>query len=46
MSAHQIYDNASLGSLIGYSDGTPKPPARFNKKLAGWQSCNGVARLV
>ena len=46
MSAHNVYDNAPLGSLIGYSDGTPKPPARFNKKLAAWQSRNGVARLV
>lgn len=46
MSAHNIYDNAPLGSLIRYSDGTPKPPARFNKKFARWQSRNGVARLV
>ena len=46
MSAHQVYDNAPLGSLIGYSDGTPKPPPRFTKKLAAWQSRNGVARLV
>lgn len=23
MSAHHIYDNAPLGSLIRYSDGTP-----------------------
>ena len=46
MSAHNVYDNASLGSLIRYSDGTPKPPARFNKKLAAWQSRNGVARLI
>ena len=46
MSAHHVYDNAPLGSPIGYSDGTPKPPARFNKKLAAWQGRNGVARLV
>lgn len=46
MSAHNVYDNAPLGSLIRYSDGTPKPPARFNKKLAAWQNRNGVARLV
>jgi hypothetical protein len=46
MSAHNVYDNAPLGSLIRYSDGAPKPPARFNKKLAAWQSRNGVARLV
>jgi hypothetical protein len=46
MSAHNVYDKAPLGSLIRYSDDTPKPPARFNKKLAAWQSRNGVARLV
>lgn len=46
MSAHHVYDNAPLGSLIRYSDGTPKPPARFTKKLAAWQNRNGVARLV
>ncbi|MBA3448356.1 MAG: hypothetical protein H0T56_12255 [Pseudaminobacter sp.] len=46
MSAHRIYDNAALGSLIWYSDGMPKPPARFTKKLAAWQRRNGVGRLV
>ncbi len=46
MSAHHIYDNAPLGSLVRYSDGTSKPPARFNKKLAAWQNRNGVARPV
>lgn len=46
MSAHLIYDNAPLGSLIRYFDGTQKPPARFMKKLAAWQSHNGVGRLV
>jgi hypothetical protein len=46
MSAHNVYDKAPLGSLIRYSDDAPKPPARFNKKLAAWQSRNGVARLV
>jgi hypothetical protein len=46
MSAHHVYDKAPLGSLIRYSDGTPTPPARFNKKLAAWQNRNGIARLV
>ena len=46
MSAHHIYDNAPLGSLVRYSDGMPKPPARFNRKLAAWQNRNGVARPV
>lgn len=35
-----------MGSLIRYSDGAPKPPARFTKKLAAWERRNGVGRLV
>lgn len=46
MSAHNVYDRAPLGSLIRYSDGAPKPPARFSKKLAAWERRNGVGRLV
>ena len=46
MSARHIYDNAPLGSFVRYSDGTPKPLVRLNKKLAAWQNRNGVARLV
>lgn len=46
MSAHLIYDNAPLGSLIRYFDGATKPPARFTKKLSAWQRRNGVGRLV
>ena len=46
MSAHTIYDWASLGSVIRYFDGTPKPPARIRKKLSAWESRNGTGRLV
>ena len=46
MSAQNIYDSAPLGALIRYSDGTPMPPARFNKKVAAWKRNNGVGRLV
>lgn len=45
MSAHNVFD-APLGSLVRYSDGTPKPPACFTKKLAAWERRNGVGRLV
>jgi hypothetical protein len=38
MSAHAIYDSASLGSVIRYFDSTPKPPARFTKKLVTWKA--------
>ncbi|MGX5805646.1 hypothetical protein ACWGS9_31145 [Bradyrhizobium sp. Arg314] len=46
MPAHLVYDRASLGSVIRYYDDTPKPPARFTKKLVAWESRNGVGRLV
>ena len=45
MSAHNVYD-APLGSLVRYFDNSPKPPARFTKKLAAWEARNGVGRLV
>ena len=46
MSANTIIDTAPLGALIRYTDGSPKPPARFTKKLAAWERSNGVGRLV
>ena len=46
MSAPTIIDTAPLGALIRYTDGSPKPPARFTKKLAAWERSNGVGRLV
>jgi hypothetical protein len=46
MSASTIIDSAPLGALIRYTDGAPKPPARFTKKLAAWERANGVGRLV
>ncbi|UPU01452.1 hypothetical protein J4G48_0048175 (plasmid) [Bradyrhizobium barranii subsp. apii] len=46
MSAHTIFNNAPIGSIIAWSDGTPQPPARFRKKLAAWQSSNSRGRLI
>ena len=46
MSAHIVYDSAPLGSVIRYSDGTPKPPTRFRTKLSAWESRNGTGRLI
>lgn len=46
MSAHTIYDCASLGSVVRYFDGAPKLPVRFRKKLAAWESRNSVGRLI
>jgi hypothetical protein len=46
MSAQHIFDHAPLGSLIRYSNKTPKPPARFVNKLWAWEHENGVGRLI
>jgi hypothetical protein len=46
MSAHTIFDNAPIGSIVAWSDGTPQPPTRFTKKLAAWQTNNSQGRLI
>lgn len=46
MSAQHIYDTAPLGSLIRYSNGEPRPPDRFSRKLKAWNNDNGMGRLV
>ena len=46
MSAQHIYVSAPLGSIVRYSDGTPRPPARFKRKLAAWENNNSGGRLV
>ena len=46
VSAQHIYTSAPLGSLIRYSNGKPRPPARFRRKLRAWEHENGVGRLV
>jgi len=46
MSAQHIYDSAPLGSLIRFSNGEPRPPARFTRKLRAWNEENGLGRLV
>lgn len=44
--ARAIYTEAALGSLIAFSDGTPRPPDRFRRKLRDWEDRNGRGRLV
>jgi hypothetical protein len=46
MSAKAIYDSAPLGARIRFSNGQPKPPARFVKKVRAWEQMNGVGRLI
>ncbi|MBX5192680.1 hypothetical protein HJB86_27970 [Rhizobium sp. NZLR3b] len=46
MSASLIYDLVPIGSIVAWSDGTTRPPARFKKKLAVWQTRNSKGRLI
>lgn len=46
MSASLIYDLAPIGSIVAWCDGTPRPPERFKKKLAAWQTRNSSGRLI
>ncbi|NKL23559.1 hypothetical protein [Rhizobium leguminosarum] len=46
MSASLIYDLAPIGSIVAWSDGNSRPPARFKKKLAAWQTRNSKGRLI
>jgi len=50
VSAQHIYTSAPLGSLIRYSNGKPRPPARFRRKLRAWEhenwTCNGFVPVT
>ncbi|UWU19555.1 hypothetical protein N2599_36595 (plasmid) [Rhizobium sullae] len=46
MSASLIFDLAPIGSLVSWSDGTPRPPESFRNKLAAWETRNSQGRLI
>lgn len=46
MSAQHIFDTAPLGAMIRFTDGTPRPPDRFRRKLSQWKDRNGTGRFV
>lgn len=46
MSAHLVFEHAPLGSIIQFTDGTPRPPERHRKKLRAWLECNNSGRLI
>lgn len=46
MSASLIFDIAPLGSIVAWSDGSPRPPERHRKKLLAWKTRNSQGRLV
>lgn len=41
-----LHAAAPLGAMVHYSDGTARPPERFNKKLSEWKRSNGCGHLV
>lgn len=41
MTVQELYDLRPYGATVHFSDGTPKPPARHNKKVAQWERSNG-----
>lgn len=44
-SAQALIAAAPIGALVAYSDGRPRPPERFKRKLAKWRRFNGVGCL-
>lgn len=45
MSAHRAFI-APIGSVLAWSDGSPRPPERHRKKLSAWQTNNSRGRLI
>ena len=46
MSAKHVFDHAPIGSIVAWSDGSPRPPERHCKKLSAWQANNSRGRLI
>jgi len=46
VTASFIYDLVPIGSIVAWSDGTPRPPQRHRKKLSTWQSNNNRGRMI
>ncbi|GGG16675.1 MULTISPECIES: hypothetical protein [Rhizobium] len=45
MSTHPAF-LAPIGSVLAWSDGTPRPPERHRKRLSAWRSHNSSGQLV
>ena len=46
MTAQHVFDLAPIGSIVAWSDGTPRPPERHKKKLDAWRADNARGRLI
>lgn len=46
MCAYHVYENAPLGSLIRFCDGTPRPADEQVAEVEGWERRNGTGLLA
>lgn len=46
MTAQLIFDLVPIGSIVAWSDGTPRPSERHVRKLSAWRTNNSSGRLV
>lgn len=46
MTAQEIFDSVPIGARLRFSDGQPKPAARFRQKVRAWDGRNGCATLT
>ena len=46
LSATELFTLAPLGAYVVYSDGTPKPPARFVNKMRKWENNNSWGYFI
>lgn len=44
--ASELHALAPLGATVTFSDGTPRPPDRFKKKVKEWRRHNGTGLFV
>lgn len=46
MNAQELFELAPLGARVTFTDGTPRPPDRFNKKLRAWKDNNDAGYFM
>jgi len=46
MRVPEVIEQARLGAILKFSNGQPKPPARFKRKLAAWEQDNSMGQLT
>jgi hypothetical protein len=46
MNAQELFTLAPFGAYVKFTDGTPRPPDRFNKKLRAWKDSNDAGYFM